>query len=199
MFKPAKSSTNCYAPHDPTTGHIGAPGDREIRENYGPMPGKTYNLEGTDWIYVDGWKFRFARAALIPNFPKSIEQQRWLGFTMYMETPDYPGFGTDRPLKIAWCIGGMRIYKGRLYPPMTPYGRGKFVNVLQVSRGAADLIYRAVKQWDVVKRYPEFSVDGVKNPLNTLAYSTTTLRQMMDPYIPKKKEAKELVKHESAK
>lgn len=194
-FKPAKSSTNLYAIHDPVGGKVGGAGDRELRLQYGPKPGKTYVLTNSDWIVVQGWKFRFAHAALIPNKPK-LTDRRWLGFSMYFESPDYPKSFGDAPLKIAMAVAMMRIYKGRLYPPMSPYGRGNFINVLQTSKGLADLIYQAVKQWDVVKRYPEFSVDGVKWPLNTLAYSATTLRQMMSEYVPKEK--KEEVENESA-
>lgn len=184
-------SRNFFPPNEPIGGRPGEPGDAEIRETYGPREGKAYaKLLASDWIVVEGWKFRFARPVVI----RTKKGQGWLGFSLYWESPDYPPIEGPAPLKIAGYFRSMRVYKGRLYPTMMPWTAGKFMNTFQVNKTFARLIYEATKQWGVIKQNPEFGVDGVKNPLNTLAYSLQTVQMAMLPYTPGEKTLKKTKK-----
>lgn len=177
-------SLNLFAPDSPVEGGTSAPGDTASRTSYGPIEGKTYSnlMRQSKPIKVEGWTFRFARPAIITS--KKSGQRSWLGFTVYYESPELPGFEGAQGYKIAGVVRSMRVYKGRLYPPMVPIAPGKFMNIMQWNKTFARLLYLAIKQWPLIYLNPELGVDGVKYPLNTIGYSRVSAQHAMADYVP---------------
>lgn len=160
---------------------------------FGPILGKTYDLKESGWISVRGWRFRFARPAII----RTKKGQSWLGFTTYFESPPIPSEDGLAPDRIALVLRSVRIYKGRLYPAMAPFGPGRFYNMWFFNKTLAQIFYEAVKQWKLIADNPELTVDGVKNPCNTIAYSKATVAHAMSPYVPATKKNKDNEKSET--
>lgn len=158
----------------------------EDAKNLCPIEGKTYDLQESGWISVRGWRFRFARPAII----RTKKGLSWLGFTAYFESPPIPSEDGLAPDRIALVLRSVRIYKGRLYPAMAPFGPGRFYNMWFFNKTLAQIFYEAVKQWKLIADNPELTVDGVKNPCNTIAYSKATVAHAMAPYVPAKKKEK---------
>lgn len=64
-----------------------------------------------------------------------------------------------------------------------------------LGRGFAMMVYEAAKQWKLVADNPEFTVDGTKDPIGTLAYSKKTAMFAMSPLDREEKSYRNKLEH----
>ncbi len=153
----------------------------------GPIPNKVYRLQQSKWITVKGFRFLFARPAIVQSKAKVDESgavtrppQAWLAFSMYWESPSISVEG-ESPVTVSQIIRSCRVYKGRIQATIAPFYPGKFYTIWYVNPTFARIIYEAIKQWDLIADNPELTVDGVKNPLGTISYSKATAFHSLTP------------------
>lgn len=164
------------------------------RPELGPIPGKQYDLKGSPWIWVEGWRFKFGRPVIVGPTKKG---NTWLGFSAYFESPRLAAPVGKKGRCFAMVIRSLRVFHGRLQPPMAPMGNVHFYNVCLLGYDVAMLMYHAAKQWSVIRDNPELTIDGTKNPIGSLAYSAKTARMALAPMVGlKKSSTKKLETHQ---
>ena len=116
-------------------------------------------------VTVEGIKFYFGGEKEI----KTKKGKEWLSFNAYIEFA--PG--------MAILMRNLRIINNRPAPPMAPYAQGLFYNIVFFSRGMAELLVEALKQWPTVMDNPKWNPLGALDPAKGLSYTKAKAEELL--------------------